>query len=334
MSDLKHRLLRGGLPPFFTSGEAPEKDFQEWMDDYWSKDIQELFRLERRSSFQRFVELILAQSDGMFEASSLAAPCEVSRTTIANYLKVLEATMVAHVVHPFSSHRSTEIVAAPRVYGFDTGFVCTYRGWQSLRDDDLGPLWEHFVLNEMHAKTQDRNVLYWRDKRGHEVDFVLARRRQAPTAIECKWKAARFEPSGMCAFRRQYPSSDNLVVAQDVDRPYSRTHGDLTCVTLGCVSRSRHFESNSIPETRLREKLQENQMNGRLVHMPKRTALSALLLAALFAGWVSTRTCRVEVRQPPGTARARGIRGMACEEVGDGQPAGHGRARSIAVLPL
>lgn len=227
-AELRPRLLHGGLPPFFMSGRVPEKDFQEWMDDYWSKDIQELFRLERRSSFQRFVELILAQSGGMFEASSFAAPCEVSRTTIANYLKVLEATMVAHVVRPFSSHRSSEIVAAPRVYGFDTGFVCYYRGWQSLRDDDLGHLWEHFVLNEVQAKTQDRNLLYWRDKRGHEVDFVLVGKRSAPTAIECKWKADRFEPAGMRAFRRQYPKGDNLVVAQDVDRPYSQTHGDLS----------------------------------------------------------------------------------------------------------
>lgn len=232
-TDLKHRLLRGGLPPFFLSESLPERDFQEWIDDYWSKDIQELFRLESRSSFQRFVELVLAQSGGMFEASSFAAPCGVSRTTIANYLKVLEATTVAHVVRPFSSHRSTEIVAAPRVYGFDTGFVCTYRGWQSLRDDDLGLLWEHFVLNEVQAATQGRNLLYWRDKRGHEIDFVLAGRRRAPVAIECKWKAVRFEPSGMQAFRRQYPEGDNLVVAQDVDRPYSRSHGDLTVRYMG-----------------------------------------------------------------------------------------------------
>ena len=41
--DLKHRLLRGGLPPFFLAEKLPEHDFQEWMDAYWAKDIQELF---------------------------------------------------------------------------------------------------------------------------------------------------------------------------------------------------------------------------------------------------------------------------------------------------
>ena len=46
--DLDHRFLRGGLPPFFLPKNLPEREFQEWMDAYWAKDIQELFRLERR----------------------------------------------------------------------------------------------------------------------------------------------------------------------------------------------------------------------------------------------------------------------------------------------
>ncbi|MCE2415681.1 DUF4143 domain-containing protein [Candidatus Poribacteria bacterium] len=164
--DLHHRLLHGGLPPFFLEAELPEPDFQEWIDAYWAKDIQELFRLERRYSFQRFTELLMAQSGGVFEASRFARPCEVSRTTISNYLSILEATFVVHVIRPFSSRRATEIVAAPKVYGFDTGFVCYYRGWSQLRQDDLGSLWEHFVLNEIMAHTQSHDIRYWRNKRG------------------------------------------------------------------------------------------------------------------------------------------------------------------------
>jgi hypothetical protein len=45
---LRHRLLRGGLPPFFLQESLPEREYQEWLDAYWAKDIQELFRLERR----------------------------------------------------------------------------------------------------------------------------------------------------------------------------------------------------------------------------------------------------------------------------------------------
>jgi hypothetical protein len=220
--DLRYRLLRGGLPPFFLAGELPERDFQEWMDAFWAKDILELFRLERRQSFQRFVELLIAGSGGIFEATRFARPCEVSRTTIANYLAVLEATFVVHVVRPFTSHSPTEIVAAPKVYAFDTGFVCYYRGWHALRPDDLGQLWEHFVLNELHANLQSREIHYWRDKQGHELDFVLARRGMPPVAIECKWKAEEFDPAALLAFRRRYPQGTSYVVAQDVERSFVR----------------------------------------------------------------------------------------------------------------
>ena len=223
-ADLGHRFLHGGLPPFFLADELPERDFQEWMDAYWAKDIQELFRLERRASFQRFAELLFAQSGGMFEATRFANPCEVSRQTITNYLAALEATFVVHVVRPFSARRATEIVAAPKVYGFDTGFVCYHRGWSALRPDDMGPLWEHLVLNEIHGRLQHRGIRYWRSKRGAEVDFVLPRRGAGPIAVECTWTAASFEGRALAAFRHLYPEGVSFVVARDVDAPYVRTH--------------------------------------------------------------------------------------------------------------
>ncbi|HWP38049.1 MAG TPA: DUF4143 domain-containing protein, partial [Gemmatimonadales bacterium] len=230
---LKHRLLRGGLPPLFLAAEFPEGDFQEWMDAYWARDIQELFRLERRQSFQRFVELLLAASGGLFEATRFARDCEVSRTTITNYLGVLEATFVAHVIRPFTTRRATEILAAPKVYGFDTGFVAYYRGWQELRREDLGALWEHYVLNELHASLQTRDIRYWRDKHGHEVDFVFAGRAGAPVAIECKWSAKDFDPGNLRVFRRHYARGDTFVVATDVERPFSRTIDGVPVTVLG-----------------------------------------------------------------------------------------------------
>jgi hypothetical protein len=220
---LKHRFLHGGMPPLFLEDELPERDYQEWMDAYWSKDIQELFRLERRASFQKFIELLMIQSGGIFEATKFSTPCEVSRSSITNYLKILETTFVAHVVRPFTSRRATEIIAAPKVYCFDTGFVCYYRGWDQLRSDDMGLLWEHFVLNELHARLQTRSVFYWRDKQKHEVDFVLSQRGGEPIVIECTWAAKSLAPESLIAFWKLYPKAKFFVVANDVDRPFTRT---------------------------------------------------------------------------------------------------------------
>lgn len=218
---LRERLGRGGLPEFFLRGGS-ERDMQEWLDAYWARDVQELFRLERRASFVRFVELVLARSGGIFEATAFAGPSEVSRPTIANYLAALEVTKVAHVVRPFSTRRATEIVHAPKVYGFDTGFVKTFRGWGELRDEDLGMLWEHYVLNELHARS-GIDIRHWRSTKHQEVDFVIVRRGRPLLSVECKWRAdGRENLAGLKAFRRAYPEGKSLVVASDVERPFER----------------------------------------------------------------------------------------------------------------
>lgn len=232
---LEDRLWWGGLPPFFLQAdEVPESDYQEWMDSYWSRDIQTLFRIQQRAAFLRFTELVLAASGGMFEATTFAGPSEVSRTTIANFLSILQATGVASVVRPYSTRRSTEIVSAPKVYGFDTGFVRYHKGWTQRRPDDLGVLWEHYVLNEIHACLPEAEVRYWRDKQHHEVDFVVLRRGAAPVAVECKLTAANAgDLAGLRAFRRAYPEGENLVVCADVERLYAGRAGDLKVRYVG-----------------------------------------------------------------------------------------------------
>jgi predicted AAA+ superfamily ATPase len=114
--------------------------------------------------------------------------------------------------------------------------VCYYRGWYSLRSEVFGLLWEHYVLNEMYAHFQTRKINYWRDKQGHEVDYVIALRNQPPVAVECKWSASDFEPSGIKAFRRQYPQGESYVAANDVGRQYARSYGNtrVTFVNLTC----------------------------------------------------------------------------------------------------
>jgi len=233
-ADLQHRFLYGGLPPFFLSPMLPEKDFSEWLDSFWAKDIQELFRLEKRYSFQKLVELLFAQSGAIFEATRFAKLCEISRATVNNYLAILESTFAVHIIRPFSSHRPTEIVSAPKVFGFDTGFVCHNRGWLELQRENLGLLWEHIVLNELQGQLQTRDIHYWRDKAGHEIDFIILKKRNHdPIAIECKWSAKNSDMTNLQIFRRIYPKGKSYVVCPDIDFPLEKKYGELAITFTG-----------------------------------------------------------------------------------------------------
>ncbi|MBI2894270.1 MAG: ATP-binding protein [Deltaproteobacteria bacterium] len=222
------RMLRGGLPPFLLAGGLDDTGYRDWIDAFWAKDLQELFVVEKKASFMRFFELLLRQSGGLFEATAFAAPCEVSRQTIQNYLQILETTLTAIVLRPFAGSSAAEIRAQPKVYAFDTGVVCYLRDWAELRDDDRGFLLEHLVLNELLAHLPRERIFYWRDKQKHEVDFVTRVGRGAPPlAIECKARSARLDPAGLEAFRRRHPRGANLVVCLDLVEPIETRVGTL-----------------------------------------------------------------------------------------------------------
>ena len=52
-------------------------------------------------------------------------------------------------------------------------------------------------------------------------------------AVESKWSASEFNPANLQAFRRRYPSGDNLIVAHDVDRSFTRSYGNLSVRFVG-----------------------------------------------------------------------------------------------------
>lgn len=226
--DLDHRMLHGGLPPFFLASRPDDKDYEEWMTSYWARDLSELFVVEKRASFMKFVELLFAQSGGLFEAQAFAAPCEVTRPTVQHYLSILETTLLATIVRPYHAGGAAEIKTQPKVYAFDTGFVAYMRGWDSLRDEDRGTLLEHLVLGELIARFGLGRIHYWRDKQQHEVDFVLeAGRRRELIAIECKSSADKLDASALRSFRHRYPKGRNLVITlRDAER-HARNVGGL-----------------------------------------------------------------------------------------------------------
>ncbi len=46
IADVRDRLLRGGLPPALLAGKPNPEFYDEWLDSYFARDVQELFRLE------------------------------------------------------------------------------------------------------------------------------------------------------------------------------------------------------------------------------------------------------------------------------------------------
>jgi predicted AAA+ superfamily ATPase len=225
VDDLRIRLLRGGLPGALVADAIEPELYAEWLDSFYARDIQELFRVEKRTAFLMLVELLLRQSGGLAEITTLGRATGLSRPTVMSYLDILQATHAVTVLRPFHGGGRQELLHQPKIYGFDTGFVAHCRGWGELREDDCGQLWEHLVLESLQAWADPTRLHYWRDKAGREVDFVIPRR-SGCDAIECKWGVAAFDPKGLAALRALHPVGRNFVVVPHV-RTHSRRFGAL-----------------------------------------------------------------------------------------------------------
>lgn len=225
---LDRRLLHGGLPEPLL---APDKDpafFAEWLDSYYARDIQELFAIRDRAGFLRLLGLLLRQSGGLVEYTNLARLSELSRPTVKAHLEAMRVAHAVFLVPPFHGGGRREIVRRPRVYAFDTGFVTFAAGWDTIREEDRGPLWEHLVLDELRACGQERDLFFWRDKSGRAVDFVIRRMRRQIDAVECKVDPDRFDAESLLVFREHYPEGRNFVVSPHVKNPYTIRRRGLT----------------------------------------------------------------------------------------------------------
>lgn len=231
-ADREKRLYHGGLPQALLSAQKDPGFYREWMDSFYARDIQKLFAFRNPDKFMSLFEYVLRQSGGLFEAAKAAGVLGVSRQTVDAHLHALAATHAATIVRPFFGGGQREILKMPKVYAFDTGFVSFVRGWDPLRPDDRGPLWEHIVLEYLQAHAHTLTIQYWRDTAGREVDFVIQRNRDEVDAIECKWNPRQFETAALRAFRARYPGGKNYLICPNEGHSYKKSLNGMDIIVV------------------------------------------------------------------------------------------------------
>ncbi|HBA59368.1 MAG TPA: ATPase [Elusimicrobia bacterium] len=223
-ASLSRRLLHGGLPPALLAAEKDPSFYREWSDSFFSRDIQKLFGFRDAEKFNLLFEYLMRQSGGAFDCSKTASALGISRPTIDSHLAAMEITGALRIVRPFFGGGRKEMVKIPKIFGFDTGFVSFFRGWNSLRPSDNGTLWEHLALDWLAAENPESNILYWRDKAGRELDFIIAGERDEVDVFECKWSPAEFCPDALKVFREAYPKGKNYLICP-VPGPFKKREG-------------------------------------------------------------------------------------------------------------
>ena len=174
-------LLKGGFPEVLARPAAARIWFASYVQTYLERDVRAVSAIGDLATFRRFVALIASRCGQILNKTDLAAPLGVSVPTISAWLNILEITAQIILVPPFYHNFGKRLVKSPKIYFADSGLACHLLGIETAAGLRASPfysaLFEGFVAAEI-AKQQlntgrRRELYYFRDQQGLEVDFVV-----------------------------------------------------------------------------------------------------------------------------------------------------------------
>lgn len=181
--ELADRMTAGGYPAALS--RAPARRRAAWYRDYTEtlvqRDIRDLSRIGLMDALPRLLTLAAGQTARLLNVSDLAAPFQVSRPTIREYMTLLSRIFLLEELPPWHSNRLTRLIKTPKLHLCDTGLACSLLGMdaEALWQDRalFGQILETFIYQELkrQASWQEESVFFshFRDKDKVEVDFVL-----------------------------------------------------------------------------------------------------------------------------------------------------------------
>src|SRR5882672_7541796 len=190
----KVNVLHGGFPEVLARPKSRALWFASYLQTYLERDVRSITNVRDLVTFRRFIALLASRHGQILNKTDLAASLGVSVPTISEWLHVLEITSQIMIVPPYFENLGKRLVKTPKVYWGDSGLACYLLGITSeaelQRSPFLGQLFEGFVAAEI-LKSQvnqggRKELYYFRDQQGLEVDFLLPRPNAGLWLIECK----------------------------------------------------------------------------------------------------------------------------------------------------
>lgn len=187
-------LLYGGFPEVLARPRARGLWFASYLQTYLERDVRAITNVRDLVTFRRFLALLASRHGQVLNKTDLAAPLGVSVPTIGEWLHILEATGQIIVVPPYFENFGKRLIKSPKIYWGDSGLACYLLGLSSSAELERSPfsgaLFEGFVAAEILKSQANlgmrKELYYFRDQQGLEVDFLVPRSNAGLWLVEAK----------------------------------------------------------------------------------------------------------------------------------------------------
>ncbi|HPL23977.1 MAG TPA: ATP-binding protein [Candidatus Cloacimonadota bacterium] len=180
---LAERVAAGGYPAALARATARRQAawYRNYANTLIQRDVLDLARISALDALPRLLTLAAGQTACLVNVSELAAPFQVSRQTIREYVTLLSRIFLLEELPPWHSNRMSRLIKTPKLHIGDTGLACSLLSLDAemLWEDRalFGRILETFVFQELRRQgswhEETVSFSHFRDKDKVEVDVVL-----------------------------------------------------------------------------------------------------------------------------------------------------------------
>lgn len=190
----KVSVFSGGFPEALARPKTASIWFRSYIQTYLERDVRAISAVRDLTTFRRFLAILAARCGCVLNKTDIAAPLGISVPALTEWINILEITGQIFIVPPFYENFGKRLIKSPKVYFTDSGLAVYLLGIETnttLRKSTfLGQIFEGFVASEI-VKHQinsgkRKELYYFRDQQGLEVDFIAPAANERLLIIEAK----------------------------------------------------------------------------------------------------------------------------------------------------
>lgn len=215
-------MIYGTYPAVFTDPDHAEATLRNYCDGVLYKDLFALAGIRQNEKFMHLVQLLAFNVGSEVNYDNLARDTGLSKTTVADYLKLLEQCFIIKICPSFYRNLSNELKKGKKIYFCDNGvrnaIIGDFSPLPARSGQDADALWENFFFMERIKLHNIRNdftdIYFWRttSNNPHELDFLEVKNEKI-RAFECKLSPSAKARHGK--FTTAYPDAPIQTVTPD-----------------------------------------------------------------------------------------------------------------------
>ena len=217
---LSEFLVFGAYPTILTAQTKIDKIslLEEIVNSYLLKDILELEKIKASKILLDLLRLIAFQVGNEVSLTELGKSLGLDYKTVARYLDLLEKSFVLFNLRGFSRNLRKEITKKSKYYFYDNGIrnaiISNFNDLE--KRDDLGKLWENFMVSECLKTQQYLNIFannyFWRTWDQKEIDWIEERQGKL-FGFEFKFSSDKTKIPK--EFLKVYPNAEIAIITRE-----------------------------------------------------------------------------------------------------------------------